>query len=177
MRAFVFALCCFAAVPVMAQDREQTLADIRQDLTVLFVEVQNLRRELSTTSGPSVNLSGTNIPGRVDQLEAELARLTAQTEELQNRVDRIVTDGTNRIGDLEFRLVELEGGDPQDTFSNCRSRWVTLSCDGTWLPKTISSSLLEQAQIAYALKRTIRVVVDNERGRNGYCLATRIDLR
>ncbi len=111
MRALVFALCCFAAVPVMAQDREQTLADIRQDLTVLFVEVQNLRRELSTTSGPSVNLSGTNIPGRVDQLEAELARLTAQTEELQNRVDRIVTDGTNRIGDLEFRLVELEGGD------------------------------------------------------------------
>ncbi len=74
-------------------------------------------------------------------------------------------------------MVELEGGDPQDTFSNCRSRWVTLSCDGTWLPKTISSSLLEQAQIAYALKRTIRVVVDNERGHNGYCLATRIDLR
>lgn len=110
MRALVFALCCLA-VPVFAQDRDQTLADIRQDLTVLFVEVQNLRRELSTTSGPNVNLSGTNIPGRVDQLEAELARLTAQTEELQNRVDRIVADGTNRIGDLEFRLVELEGGD------------------------------------------------------------------
>ena len=30
---------------------------------------------------------------------------------MQNRVDRVVTDGTNRIGDLEFRLVELEGGD------------------------------------------------------------------
>ncbi|MEM9127992.1 MAG: tol-pal system protein YbgF, partial [Pseudomonadota bacterium] len=27
------------------------------------------------------------------------------------RVQNIVTDGTNRIGDLEFRLVELEGGD------------------------------------------------------------------
>ena len=37
--------------------------------------------------------------------------LTALTENLQNRVNRIVSDGTTRIGDLEFRLVELEGGD------------------------------------------------------------------
>jgi tol-pal system protein YbgF len=44
-------------------------------------------------------------------MEAELQRLTASTEELTNRVNRIVEDGTNRIGDLEFRLVELEGGD------------------------------------------------------------------
>ncbi|MEL7344912.1 MAG: tol-pal system protein YbgF [Pseudomonadota bacterium] len=110
MRGLILLLCC-VAMPIMAQERDQTLADIRQDLTVLFVEVQTLKRELSTTSGPSVALSGTNIPGRVDQLEAELARLTSQTEELQNRIDRIVSDGTNRIGDLEFRLVELEGGD------------------------------------------------------------------
>jgi hypothetical protein len=47
----------------------------------------------------------------VNSIEAELSRLTARTEELSNRIDRIVADGTNRIGDLEFRLVELEGGD------------------------------------------------------------------
>ncbi len=48
---------------------------------------------------------------RLDAIEAEVQRLTSKTEELEHRVDRVVRDGTNRIGDLEFRLVELEGGD------------------------------------------------------------------
>ena len=48
---------------------------------------------------------------RVQNIETELQRLTALSEELQFRVERVVQDGTNRVGDLEFRLVELEGGD------------------------------------------------------------------
>ncbi len=97
-----------------AQDggaRAQTLADIRQELSVLFVEIQRLKRELSTTGGVGVGLAGGSLLERVDLLEAELRRLTARTERLENRINRIVEDGTNRIGDLEFRLVELEGGD------------------------------------------------------------------
>jgi tol-pal system protein YbgF len=94
-----------------AQSRDETLADIRQELSMLFVEVQRLKRELSTTGSPSVNLSGTTALDRIDAIEAELQRLTQTTETLEARVNRIVADGTNRIGDLEFRLVELEGGD------------------------------------------------------------------
>ena len=95
-----------------AQDRDQTLADIRQELSVLYVEIQTLKRELSTTGSPSnLNLQGTSALDRIDAMEAELKRLTAATEELSNHVSWIVQDGTNRIGDLEFRLVELEGGD------------------------------------------------------------------
>ena len=93
-----------------AQD-DQTLADVRQELNVLFVEVQKLRRELSTTGGAAVNTGGTSVLDRVNAMESELQRLTSKTEELENRVNRIVDDGTRRIGDLEFRLVELEGGD------------------------------------------------------------------
>lgn len=93
-----------------AQD-QQTLADIRQELTVLHVEIQRLKREFSTTGSPAPNLSGSSILERVDAIEAELQRLTRQTEQLDQRVQNIVADGTNRIGDLEFRLVELEGGD------------------------------------------------------------------
>jgi len=104
-------LCLALALPAAAQDRDQTLADIRQELSVLWVEMQRLKRELVTTGGPQVNIQGTSIPDRVNSMEAELTRLISRTEELQNRIDRIVTDGTNRIGDLEFRLVELEGGD------------------------------------------------------------------
>lgn len=90
---------------------DQTLADIRQELTVLYVEVQRLRRELSTTGAPSVQSGGDSVLDRIAVMESELQRLTSKTEELEFRVNRIVEDGTNRIGDLEFRLVELEGGD------------------------------------------------------------------
>ena len=107
MRWFVIVLLCLGG-PAAAQDREQTLADIRQDLTVLFVEMQKLKRELSTTGGSGVTLEGTGIIDRVNAMEAEIQRLTARTEELTNRVDSVVRDGTNRVGDLEFRLCELE---------------------------------------------------------------------
>lgn len=106
MRRFIFA-CVLLASPVAAQD-SQTLADIRQELTFVFVEMQKLKRELSTTGGANVNLAGTNALTRLDAMEAELQRLTAATERLTNRVDSVVADGTNRIGDLEFRLCELE---------------------------------------------------------------------
>lgn len=98
------------AGPTVAQDREATLADIRQELSVLYVELQMLKREQSTTGAPQLTLPSSALD-RLDTLEAELSRLTSKTEELEFRIDRIVRDGTNRIGDLEFRLVELEGGD------------------------------------------------------------------
>lgn len=94
----------------LAQD-DQTLADIRQQLTVLNVEVQKLRRELSTTGTATVDTSGSSVLDRVNTMESELQRLTAKTEDLEFRINRVVSDGTRRIGDLEFRLVELEGGD------------------------------------------------------------------
>ena len=93
-----------------AQDA-QTLADIRQEMTVLYVEVQRLKRELSTTgTATNSNLAAAGALDRINTIEAELQRLTARTEELEFRISRIVTDGTNRIGDLEFRLCELEAG-------------------------------------------------------------------
>lgn len=109
MRAFLIAAFLVAA-PAAAQDRASTLADIRQELTVFYVEIQKLKRELSTTGGVNSNLSATNTLDRVNQMEAELQRLTAATEQLTNRVDSVVADGTNRIGDLEFRLCEMESG-------------------------------------------------------------------
>ena len=99
------------AAPGSAQERDATLADIRQELSVLLFEMQRLRRELSTTQGAPEGIGGGTLLDRVDAVESELRRLTARTEELEHRIERVVADGTNRIGDLEFRLVELEGGD------------------------------------------------------------------
>lgn len=107
-----FTAVCFLVLPLAASAQDdRTLADIRQEMTILYTEVQKLRRELSTTGGAAVNSGGASVLERVGAMESELQRLTAKTEELENRIDRIVADGTNRIGDLEFRLVELEGGD------------------------------------------------------------------
>ena len=106
-------LLAFLALPltIQAQERTQTLADIRQDLSVLYYELLRLNRELSTTQAPSGIGSGASVNDRLDAIEAELRRLTGATEKLEFRINQVVKDGTNRVGDLEFRLVELEGGD------------------------------------------------------------------
>lgn len=112
MRLIFSLVLALALLPhgVRAQD-DQTLADIRQQMTVLFVEIQRLRRELSTTGSATVQTGGTTVIDRLTVIEGEMQRLTSKTEELEFRINRIVEDGTNRLGDLEFRLVELEGGD------------------------------------------------------------------
>lgn len=106
--AAALALGALGAPAAAQQDRAQTLADIRQELSVLWVEIQRLGRELNTT-GAATGAGTAGAPlQRMDAIEAELRRLTALTEDLQLRIDAILRDGTNRIGDLEFRLCELE---------------------------------------------------------------------
>lgn len=109
--ALLIGLSVIWAAPVAAQADDQTLADIRQELSMLFVEVQRLKRELSTTGTAGGSVGGNSTLERIDAIEAALQKLTAKSEQLENRINRVVADGTNRIGDLEFRLVELEGGD------------------------------------------------------------------
>lgn len=109
--AFIFLLLS-APTTFYAQENKKTLADIRQDLNILYVEVLKLRRELSTTQTSSMTSNNeASVLERLDGMEQELRRLTSETENLEFRVNGIVSDGTNRVRDLEYRLVELEGGD------------------------------------------------------------------
>ena len=108
LRYLTVTLALALAGPLPAQQTE-TLADIRQDLSALYFEMQRLRTELSTTGGTGLTIGG-NTLDRVNAIEAELQRLTSKTEEIEFRIGRVVEDGTNRIGDLEFRLCELEPG-------------------------------------------------------------------
>lgn len=112
MRPLVLALMLSVApLAVAAQDRAQTLADIRQELVILRGEIDGLRRELATTGAPLG--SGASGPAlmRLDSIEGMLTSLTSKAEQLEIRLNRVVSDGTNRIGDIEFRLTELAGGD------------------------------------------------------------------
>ncbi|SFS21971.1 tol-pal system protein YbgF [Yoonia litorea] len=100
--------CALLLTPLPAFAQNETLADIRQQLTVLYVEVQRLQRELSTTGGLNAGVAGNTPLERLDAIEAELQRLTANAEQQEFRINRITADANNRIGDLNFRLCELE---------------------------------------------------------------------
>jgi tol-pal system protein YbgF len=109
MRGALAALALLVAAPAPAQDAG-TLADIRQNLAQVYVELQRLKRELSTTGTPGAQIGGATTLERIDSIEAALSAQTAQVEALDARIQRIVADGTNRIGDLEFRVCEIEPG-------------------------------------------------------------------
>lgn len=95
---------------LFAQDRAQTLADVKAELAALAAEFSTLRQELVASGAAASGSAGADPLGRMDAIEAAMVRLTAKTEEVELRLGQVVTDGTNRIGDLEFRLCELTEG-------------------------------------------------------------------
>ena len=104
---------CLLPVLGHAQDKAETLADIRNELAALAAEFNALKAELVASGGATNGAAGGDALTRMDTIEAELARLTARTEEVELKLNRVVSDGTNRIGDLEYRLCEAtEGCDP-----------------------------------------------------------------
>jgi len=101
------AVLAASALPV----RAESLADLRTELESLASALQGLRAELvAGGAGGFQAAGGTSALDRMNAMEAELTRLTQRTEELQNQINRVVADGTNRIGDLEFRICEMEEG-------------------------------------------------------------------
>lgn len=102
------------ALGLSAPAGAETLADVRAELGQLAAEFNALKAELTTT-GASARVGGADALARMDTIEAELMRLTSRTEEIELRLNRVVSDGTNRIGDIEFRLCEQTPGcDPMN---------------------------------------------------------------
>jgi tol-pal system protein YbgF len=122
MRRLVLALA-LALMPLtgaaLAGDKAQTLADIKLELDQLMAQFTQLKRELVTTGATTSAAGGGDALQRMDAIEAELTRLTAKTEDIDLQLKKVVADGTNRIGDIEFRLCEQTPG-----------------CDPTTLPAT-----------------------------------------
>ena len=114
MMRFVLVLAFLWPLSAAAQTEVDpaALAEIRGELTALNAEIEALRKllQVPNTDGSSPDPTGSAVL-RLGQLEENLAQLTGSVETLRNRIDAVVADGTNRIGDLEFRLTELEGGD------------------------------------------------------------------
>lgn len=108
IRALVIALGL--GLPGISVAQDTTLADLRQELSTLYIDIQNLKSELTASGGLTEGTVGNTPLERLNSIEAQLQALTSKTEELEFRINRITVDGTNRIGDLEFRICELEEG-------------------------------------------------------------------
>ena len=72
-----FALAVLVGPAVSAQD--QTLADVRQELQFLYVDIERLKRELSTTGSAGTTTVGATALERLNSIEAQLVRLTWKT--------------------------------------------------------------------------------------------------
>lgn len=113
LRLGLILMLALSPVAVHAQDKAQTLADIRAELDALMADFTSLKAELVQSAGAGTGVGGGDALQRMDAIEAELTRLTAKTEEVELKLNKVVADGTNRIGDIEFRLCEAtEGCDP-----------------------------------------------------------------
>lgn len=110
MRPFI-ASTALALVMVSTPLGAETVADIRAEISALSTVVADLARELSSGSAAGQPGFDGSLLERVDQIRDELARLTGRTEEMEFRIRRVVDEASNRLGDLEFRVTELEGGD------------------------------------------------------------------
>ncbi len=103
------------AGPASAQSKAETLADVKAELAQLAAQFLTLKQELVTTGAANDGSAGGDALQRLDAIEAELTRLTAKTETVEQKVNAVVTDGTNRIADIEFRVCELtKGCDPAE---------------------------------------------------------------
>jgi len=110
MRLLLTALLVLLPFGAQAPAQAETLADIRAQLGQLSAELAGLRQELVST-GAVAQAGGATMLERMEMIELEMMRLTGRTEDLEIRLNRVVNEGSIRLDDLEFRLVELEGGD------------------------------------------------------------------
>lgn len=97
------------AGPSFAQgvDRYQFI-EVQKKVAAMEAEIAQMRNALSAGS----------LTSRLDAMEDELQRITAQLEQVQF-AQRTQSDAAKlKFEDLEYRIIELEGGDPSILFQN-----------------------------------------------------------
>ena len=63
-----------------------------------------------------------------------------------------------------------------DAGLNCPSKWVALSCDGTFNNRDVAARMHDVAMMAMAMEKKVNVLIDDTKKQSGYCVAKRIDL-
>ena len=108
------------------ETNSKELSTVQSELNNLSEQISEIRLELAENKASivkeaieasenivasGIKKSAGSVLYRLDAIEEEMRNLTGIIEELQFYTKNIALDATNRIGDLEFRITELEGGD------------------------------------------------------------------
>lgn len=92
-----------AAMTLPDGAQAQSKDDLLYRLQELDAEIAEIRARLGVTPGAAATT------GDAGALEAELRRLTARLEQIERAQQELRTDLGRRLGDIEYRLNELEG--------------------------------------------------------------------
>jgi hypothetical protein len=115
----------------------------------------------------------------VSLLAGSLASTAAQATELPivvgATIAKISTTSNGLYGGCMIR-VDSTPGVFQALGGTCPAGWVAFSCDGTYTSKDLALMMLDQAQLAFALGKTVNVAVDDAKKHNGYCTGIRLDI-
>lgn len=100
--------------------------------------------------------------------------LQADTTSVTAKVTRTLAVADDRWGGC---AVQLDASLVDEGLANCDDRWVTFSCSGDHVSsKSNAMRMFDQAQMAFALGRQVRVYVDDTKTHNGFCFVDRIDV-
>jgi tol-pal system protein YbgF len=98
---------------VPAPGPAQSTDELRGRLNAIERELADIRaRSGLPPGGAAAGGALGDVTVRLDRLEAQIRELTGKVERLEFEQRRIAEDAARRFGDIEFRLTELEGGDP-----------------------------------------------------------------
>lgn len=112
VKRYFYGLICGVALALPAVAQQLTVEDIRGDLSILSQQIEELRAELGTTGNTTLTpRDAASALVRIDEVSADLRAALGRVEALEIKMRQVIDDGTRRIGDIEFRLTELEGGD------------------------------------------------------------------
>lgn len=88
--------------------------------SVDYYEFRQLEKKLESAQAEIQRLSnavsGGDVQRRIEQVNGEISRLTGELEQLEFRVRQHEQQSKQKMEDLEYRIIELEGGDPSILF-------------------------------------------------------------
>ena len=87
-----------------------------------YYEFRQLEKRLEQSEGELQRLSnavsGGDFLTRLEQVKAEISRVTNELEQLEFRMRQHEQQSKQKLEDLEYRIIELEGGDPSILFQS-----------------------------------------------------------
>lgn len=84
----------------------------------------------------------------------------------------LITDGSNFGGCMAEVTIDISESAPE-----CGSSYITFDCNGDLQDPSIGNRFLEMSQVAYVTGKEMRFTVDTNLQHNGFCVATRADLK